>query len=432
MVQSLYSSLPSKPGVYLFLDKDGKVIYVGKAKDLKKRVSSYFTKNDHDLKTKLLVEHIRGVNHIVVLSEVEAFLLESALIKQYKPYYNIKLTDDKSYPYVQISKGESPYISIVRKIALTPEMKKHNDFYGPFVEAGALKVVLKLLRRIFPYQSVRNHAKRKCLYFHLGLCPCVPAIHENLTQYKKNLRSLKQILEGKKETVLKNLIKEREALSAQEKFEEAAIVQSRIDALERLTSPVYEPFKYIENPNAHAVREEEENTSLFEILKKHGVPMESLRRIECYDISNFQGDSATGSMTVFINGSATKSEYRKFKIRRVKGINDFAMHQEVLARRLRHQEWEYPQLLIIDGGKGQVSSAMQVLAHMNIHIPVIGLAKKFETIIIPEKEGAVMKFKEVRVPLSTPALNLMRRIRDEAHRFAITYHRVLRSKKTYS
>lgn len=399
---------------------------MGKAKDLKKRVSSYFTKNDHDLKTKLLVEHIKDVNHIVVLSEIEAFLLESALIKQYRPYYNIKLTDDKSYPFVLISKSDSPYVSIVRK-----KTDKKALYYGPYVDAGALKIVLKLLRKIFPYQSARNHPKRKCLYFHLGLCPCVPAIPENMASYKRNLRSLRQVLEGKKETVLKTLIRERNAYSQREEFEQARGIQYQIEALERLTSPVYEPFKYIENPNAHTQREQEENNSLLELLRSHGVLLEKLSRIECYDISNFQGSSATGSMTVFVDGSATKSEYRKFKIKKVKQINDFAMHQEVLGRRLKHIEWNYPQLIIIDGGKGQVSSAMQVLAHLNIHIPVIGLAKKFETIIIPEKEAGRFVFREVRVPLSTPALNLMRRIRDEAHRFAITYHRVLRSKQTY-
>lgn len=419
----MYLSLPSKPGVYLFQDRNGKVLYVGKAKDLKKRVSSYFTKSAHDAKTTLLVSHVEKIDHIIVLSEVEAFLLESALIKKHKPYYNIKLTDDKSYPYVCITKNDSPSVTIVRQ-----KIDKNANYYGPFTEATALKVVLRLLRKIFPYQSVKNHPKRKCLYFHLGLCPCIPVFPDNLSQYKKNLKNLENVLNGKKEIVLRTLIRERDIFSKEESFEEAKQIQTQIDAIEKITSPAYDPFYYIENPKAHVEREQIENKALQVLLLSYNVPVHTLRRIECYDISNFQGSNATGSMTVVINGSIAKQEYRKFKIKTVHQINDFAMHQEVMSRRLKRTEWEYPDLLIIDGGKGQVSSVMQVLAALHVTIPVIGLAKKFETIIIPEKNAGRFEFHEIRLPLSSPAVNLVRRIRDEAHRFAVSYHRVLRSK----
>jgi len=418
--------LPSKPGVYLFLDKDSKVIYVGKAKDLKKRVSSYFTKSAHDAKTTLLVSHVDKIEHIIVLSEVEAFLLEAALVKKHNPHYNIKLIDDKSYPYVCITKNDSPSVSIVRK-----KTERHAEYYGPFTEAGALKVVLKLLRKIFPYQSVKNHPKRKCLYFHLGLCPCIPVFPENLPTYKKNLKKLEQVLNGKKEIALKSLIFERDEFSKQEKFEEAQNIQNQIASIEKITSPTYDPFYYIQNPKGHIKREEEENRALQELLISYSLPIENLKRIECYDISNFQGVYATGSMTVFIKGSMAKQEYRKFKIKKVHQINDFAMHQEIMGRRLKRTEWEYPDLIIIDGGKGQVSSVMQVLAALQVQIPVIGLAKKFETIIVPERVPGRFEFHEVRLPLSSPAVNLVRRIRDEAHRFAISYHRVLRSKGVF-
>lgn len=419
--------MPSKPGVYLFLDKENKVIYVGKAKDLKKRVSSYFSKSAHDAKTTQLVSHVEKIEHIIVLSEVEAFLLEAALVKKHAPYYNIKLTDDKSYPYVCITHTSSPSVTIVRQ-----KNDRNAQYFGPFTEATALKTVLKLLRKIFPYQSVKNHPKRKCLYFHLGLCPCIPLFPENLSQYKKNLKNLEQVLSGKKEIVLKTLIIDRDEASREERYEDAQKIQFQIASVERITSPSYDPFYYIENPTGHMVKEQEENAALKELLISYNVPLEKLNRIECYDISNFQGAYATGSMTVFINGSMAKQEYRKFKIKKVHQINDFAMHQEIMGRRLRRTEWEYPDLIIIDGGKGQVSSVMQVLAALKVHIPVIGLAKKFETIIVPEKAYGRFEFHEVRLPLSSPAVNLVRRIRDEAHRFAVSYHRTLRSKGVFA
>lgn len=403
------------------------MLYVGKAKNLKKRVSSYFSKSAHDAKTTILISKVKKVEHIIVNSEIEAFLLEAELIKQHKPYYNIKLIDDKSYPYIMVSSEEIPYVSITRK---KTNMKA--TYFGPYPDAGSVKVVLKLLRRIFPYESVRNHTKRKCLYYHLGLCPCVQAVPDNLNQYKKNIRYMKAFLGGKTKTVLDLLLKEQKKSTKEEKFEESAILQKQIDSIKKITQETYDPFIYLAKPDAQIEREKNENLDLKNLLAEFGLNIPVLQRIECYDISNFQGTNATGSMTVFLNGTSTSSEYRKFRIRRPNTPDDFAMHQEVMSRRLKHlEDWGKPDLLIIDGGKGQVSSVMEVLAHLGIHIPVIGLAKKFETIIIPEKEIRGFTFQEVRVPLSRPALNLVRRIRDEAHRFAITYHRKLRSKNTF-
>ncbi|HMS22779.1 MAG TPA: excinuclease ABC subunit UvrC [Candidatus Levybacteria bacterium] len=419
--------MPSKPGVYLFKNNDKKIIYVGKAKDLKKRVSSYFQKSAHDAKTTHLVKAVVAIDHIPVNSEIEAFLLEAELIKKYKPYYNIRFTDDKSYPYIMITTDSSPYVSVVRKKAL-----KNADYFGPYPDAGSVKIVLKILRRIFPFQSVKNHSKRKCLYYHLGLCPCLPADSENSAQYMKNLRNLKRFLGGKTDTVTSTLKKEQKISIKNEEFENASIIQKQIDSIKKITQETFDPFFYLSVPNAQLEREKNENDNLKTLLIQSGVTLSNLERIECYDISNFQGTNATGSMTVFINGSATTSEYRKFKIRKLSTPNDFAMHQEVMARRLKHTEWGTPDLIIVDGGKGQVSSVLQVFAHMGVKFPVIGLAKRFETIIIPEKAGRKIIFNEVRVPLSTPALNLVRRIRDEAHRFAISYHRKLRSKQTFT
>lgn len=400
---------------------------MGKAKNLKKRVSSYFSKSAHDTKTTLLVAEISSIDHITVNSEIEAFLLEAELIKKHKPYYNIKMIDDKSYPYIMISEDAIPYVSITRK-----KTSSKATYFGPYPDAGSVKVVLKLLRRIFPYQSVRNHSKRKCLYHHLGLCPCVQAVPENLVQYKNNLRYMKAFLGGKTKTVLKQLVSAQKNSTKDENFEQSARIQQQIYSINKITQETYDPFVYLAKPNIQLERELKENSDLQKLLSEYSLDIDSLKRIECYDISNFQGTNATGSMTVFIDGTSNTSEYRKFRIRRPNTPDDFAMHQEVMARRLKHlEDWGKPDLLIIDGGKGQVSSVMEVLAHFNMKIPVIGLAKKFETIIIPEKVNREFVFQEVRVPLSRPALNLVRRIRDEAHRFAITYHRKLRSKNAF-
>lgn len=423
MDQSLYLSLPSKPGVYLFEDSEGHVLYVGKAKNLKKRVASYFQKQLLDPKTALLVPQIKNISHIIVNSEIEAFLLEAELIHQHLPYFNIKMIDDKSYPFIMVSKSEIPYVSLVRKKTV-----KNADYFGPYPDAGSVKTVLKLLRKIFPYQSVRAHPKRKCLYFHLGLCPCVQAVPENAEMYKKNISNLKRFLKGSTTQVVKDLESERNTYSDNEAFEKAGIVQQQIDSIKRITQETYDPFTYINQPKAQSMREETENKALFDLLVQNGVSLDNLTRIECFDISNFQGTNATGSMTVLVNGSTDKSQYRKFKIKKLNTPNDFAMHQEMMARRLKHPEWDFPSIFIVDGGKGQVSSVMQVLAHNGVRIPIIGIAKKFETLVIPQKDATGITFTEVRVPLSSPAINLVRRIRDEAHRFAITYHRTLRSK----
>ncbi len=427
MESYLYSSLPSKPGVYLFKNSYKKIIYVGKAKDLKKRVSSYFQKGAHDAKTTHLVKDVVAIDYIAVSSEIEAFLLEAELIKRHKPYYNIRFTDDKSYPYIMVTTDSSPYVSVVRKKSF-----KNADYFGPYPDAGSVKIVLKILRRIFPFQSVKNHSKRKCLYYHLGLCPCLPAASENNAQYMKNLKNLKRFLGGKTDTVISALKREQNICIKNEEFENASTIQKQIDAIHKITQETFDPFFYLSVPNAQSEREKNENDNLKTLLIQSGIALLKLERIECYDISNFQGTNATGSMTVFINGSAATSEYRKFKIRKLSTPNDFAMHQELMARRLKHTEWGTPDLIIVDGGKGQVSSVLQVFAHMGVKYPVIGLAKRFETIIVPEKTGGKIEFNEVRVPLSTPALNLVRRIRDEAHRFAISYHRKLRSKKTFT
>ena len=417
---SLYRSLSTDPGVYLFLNKENEVIYVGKAINLKKRVSSYFTKNDLGEKTRMLVSQINAVKTIKVESEIESLLLEANLIKKYKPKYNIKLTDGKAYPLIRITiKDKYPKVLVARR----PDDPK-SLYYGPFPNTGAMRLVLKTIRRIFPYQSVINHPNRPCLYYHLGLCPC-PSVFED-GHYKKTIRHIIKFLEGKTENVLKDLENERDSSSSNLEFEEAARVQKQIDSIKLITSKFYKPSEYEMNPNLREDIRTQELLELKEELNRNGVGVKNLSRIECYDISNTSGKNATASMVVFKNGEKESASYRRFRIRGFYNgkPNDFAMMQEVIRRRLKHDDWESPDLIVVDGGKGQISSALEALTEEGRIIPLVGLAKREEIIITSD-------FRQIKLPRDSKQLHLVMRIRDEAHRFAITYHKKLRSKNSY-
>lgn len=416
--------LSQRPGIYLFLGRNGDVLYVGKAKNLRKRVASYFA-NYVDLgdKTRSLVSQIKKIKVFTVTSEIEALLLEANYIKKFKPKYNIRLTDGKSYPLIRITiKDKYPKIVIARN-----RNDKSSIYFGPYPNSSALKLVLKLTRRIFPYQSVLNHTKKICLYYHLGLCPC-PYVFDTKDlrkEYRKNIQHIISFLEGRTKKVVGDLEKEKNKLVKKEEFEKANVIQNKINAIHIITDPLYK--KKVDNninPNLEEDLRSSELSELKSILKKNNTQVLDLERIECFDISNILGTNATGSMVVFINGEKDGSKYRKFKIKTIGSPNDFGMIEEVLRRRLSHKEWPMPDLLIVDGGKGQVSSALKVLAMKqfgNLTIPVIGLAKQFETIVTSD-------FKEISLPKESSALKLIMRIRDEAHRFAITYHKKLRSK----
>ncbi|MGH7245478.1 MAG: hypothetical protein ACREGI_00925 [Candidatus Levyibacteriota bacterium] len=395
---------------------------MGKAKSLKDRVSSYFTSKDLYGKTKLLVEQIYRIKIVVVQSELESLILEANLIKKYIPKYNIRLRDGKEYPLIRITGGEFPAVLTARR-----EEDPASTYFGPFPNATAMREVLRYLRRIFPYQSVLNHQKKICLYHHLGLCPCASAIAtlDAKKEYKKTIRHIKEFLRGKTKKVLDFLEKDRNSESKKEHFENANILQQQIDKINIITHPFHKPFEYETNPNLTQDLREIEMEELRIILGQHNVYVSSLKRIECYDISNTQGTNATGSMVVFTNGEKDGANYRKFKIIQKKGPNDFAMMAEVFARRLKHTEWQYPDLFIVDGGKGQISSAKKVLDANSITIPLVGLAKRNEIIITSD-------FREIRLPKKNHALQLVMRIRNEAHRFAITYHKKIRSRITFS
>jgi len=351
-------------------------------------------------------------------------LLEAALIKKYKPKYNIRLVDGKSYPLIRVvSKAEFPAIVTARKMD-----DKKSLYFGPYPSSTSVRLVLKSLRKIFPYQSILNHPKRICLYHHLGLCPCPPLFktNEEKKNYKKTIRHIIGFLEGKSKEEIKKLEEERNNLSKNEEYEKASLVQSQLDAIYYVTQPKHQAFDYQVNPNLREDLRQKEMQDLQKILLENNISINLPKRIECYDNSNIQGTNPVSSMVVLTDGEIDKSQYRKFKIRSVKGPNDFATMQEVLTRRFKHNEWPMPDLLVVDGGKGQVSSAKEALQILNMKqqmpkFTIIGLAKREEIIITSDLH-------EIKLSRKNPALQLIMRIRDEAHRFAITYHRKLRSK----
>ena len=413
--------LPSFPGVYIFLDANGNILYVGKAINLKKRVSSYFAKKNLGEKTHILVSQIAKIRTIEVQSEIESLLLEANLIKKFLPKYNINLKDGKAYPLIKITvKDKYPKVLVARKID-----DPNSLYFGPFPNSGAMRIVLKTVRKIFPFQSVLNHQNKPCLYYHIGLCPC-PEVFKD-PNYQKTIKHIIKFLGGKTKNVIKDLEKERDLFSKDQEFEKASVVQKQIEAIKLITSKFYKPTVYELNPNLREDIRLEELNELQKYLENGGVKIHNLRRIECYDISNTSGKNATASMVVFKDGEKDSASYRKFRIRGSynEKPNDFAMMEEVIERRLKHNEWETPGLIIVDGGKGQVSSALKALAKMQRNIPLIGLAKREETIILPD-------FSEIKLPKDSKQLHLIMRLRDEAHRFAITYHKKIRGKQTYS
>lgn len=417
---SSYRLLSQDPGVYLFLGKQNRILYVGKAKNLRNRVSSYFTSKNLGEKTKNLVFQIEKIKVIEVYSEIESLLLEANLIKKYKPKYNLKLTDDKAYPLIRITiKDKYPKILTARKIENNKDL-----YFGPFPNAGSLRLVLKTTRRIFPYVSVNNHPKKLCFYNHIGLCPCPEVLNDR--HYKTNIKHMVKFLNGKTKSVIKDLGKERNAESKNENFEEASKIQRQIDSINYITTSVIKPFEYELNPNLKVDLRSLEIQTLIMTLSLHGIKLKKLERIECFDISNLSGKNSVGSMVVFENGESIKSLYRRFKIINANGrSNDYLSMNEVIKRRFNHTEWKHPDLIIVDGGKPQVSAAINALLKYKIYIPVIGLAKKEEEIITEN-------FSTIKLSKSSKALHLIMRIRDEAHRFAIMYHRKLRKKESFS
>lgn len=426
-ISSQIKDLPRLPGVYLFRGKTRKAIYIGKAANLAQRIKYYFqTSSKLEPKIKKMVAETTSLEYIPVESEFESLLLEAKLIKEKKPKYNTKWKDDKSFLYILITDEEYPRVLAARK-----SQGLEGTYIGPFPSAVTVRRVLKFLRFIFPYCS-QKFSRRACFYSHLGLChPCPSKIVKRAPEEKKilkkkyllNIRRLKRVLNGQAKRVTFDLKKQMKKAARQESFEEAGKIRDQIEKLEFITSPRVRISSYLENPNFLQDQRLVEINELERVLKPYFGEV-AFSRIECFDISTLFGQQATGSMVVFLEGVEEKSQYRRFRIRKAGKPDDVAMIREVVKRRFSHPEWIFPNLIIIDGGKGQVSGVLEILKKLKLEIPVVGLAKRLEEVVI-SKNG---RFESLRLSASSPALNFLKRIRDEAHRFAIAYHRRLRRK----
>ncbi|HSH18786.1 MAG TPA: excinuclease ABC subunit UvrC [Candidatus Saccharimonadales bacterium] len=449
--------LPREPGVYFHKDAAGEIIYVGKAAVLRNRVRQYFQKSrGRDVKTDALVREIADVDWMVVESEIEALFLEAEMIRRYMPRYNILLRDDKAMAYIRIDyDSDYPTVSTTRR-----PLDDGAKYFGPYPSLTSVRTALKLLRRIFPY-ATRQIAgqKRATLHYHLGLDPGLEEGRTTLEEYRANLRKLMAYIEGKRKTIIRELEQEMKAAAKTQDFEEAAQVRNRLTALQNLNKQViFSDKEFLDISKDHALNE------LVDLLGLKTYP----QRIEGYDISHMSGTDVVASMVVFTNGVSDKAEYRKFKTKKDHN-NDFANMYETLSRRLSEKNiraWGKPSLVLIDGGKGQLDAAIRardeaVCADVKgepgqdgsaatksscRNIPFIGLAKREEQIVI-HKEKSNMRLNTaalhkiggfstesedyilVNLPHNTNLVKLLQRIRDESHRFAVSYHSVLAQKR---
>ncbi|HSW75057.1 MAG TPA: excinuclease ABC subunit UvrC [Candidatus Saccharimonadales bacterium] len=453
--------LPASPGVYFHKDASGTIIYVGKAARLTNRVRQYFQKSRaRDPKTDALVAEIVDTDWMVVDSEIEALFLEAEMIRRYMPRYNILLRDDKSLSYIRIDyDSDYPTVTTTRR-----PLDDGARYFGPYLSTTSIRAALKGLRRAFPFATKRTPGqKRATLFYHLGLDPGLEEGRTSLEEYRANLRKLIAVIEGRRVSIERELEKDMQAKAKAQDFEAAATLRNQLNALRNLTRQViFSDKEFLDISKDHALGE------LVDLLSLPKFPA----RIEGYDISHMQGTDVVASMVVFSNGASDKSEYRKFKTK-TNHNNDFYNMNETLKRRLtlkgpsfksatalkgpsfkndKNAGWKLklPDLVLIDGGKGQLDAAIQARDEAGCgHIPFVGLAKREEQIVISRQRSnvtlntAVLQklggyatesddFILVNVPHSTNLIKLLQRIRDESHRFAVSYHSVLKEKRTTS
>jgi len=542
-------SIPNNPGVYFFKNKDDDIIYIGKAKNLKNRVRSYFNKNNQDTKTGVMVSNARNIEYLVVGDEVEAIITEANMIKQYKPRYNVFLKDDKTFPYIIITNEPYPRVEIIRKKNLH---KDGNIYFGPYTDVSYLREVVKVLHRVFPIRtcsyfidkhSIKDKKVQVCLDYHIKKCqgPCEGLVSNK--EYRDMIESVVQFLKGRNKDIKNKIESMMKYASMTLNYEEAARLRDQLVALEsfykkqkkvahdfnnrdilhvstkdtygigfvmrirnsfligrekfnlKITNDSFENLinmfliQYYNStfdiPAEIVIDASLENTKALEdwLTSKKGKKVKILRplkgdkkkmlnlciknsdmiikdlvikkirrkeyipkvlselqevlsmpvlpkRIEAFDNSNIQGKNPVAGMVCFINGKPLKKEYRKFNIKSVKGIDDFESMREVVFRRYSRQIKEnvpLPDLILIDGGKGQLSAAKSSLDKLGLgYISVIGLAKKLEEVFLPNSSN------HQNISKTSPALYLLRKIRDEVHRYAITFHREQRGKDALS
>jgi len=427
------SSFPKSPGVYLMKDSEGRVLYVGKANDLRGRVSSYFQNSADLLKTRgpdiaRMAAMVEDVDFLDCETEVDALLQENRLIKDIQPPFNVRLKDDKSFPYIEITTGDDfPAVFVTR----SPRVKG-TKLYGPFTSAAGVRDAVNALQRVFKFRTCELDIRedddqrrffRPCLLHAIDQCtaPCANLIGRE--DYRKDIDRLKRFLASKRSVVLRQMAREMEAASAEQRFEEAAVLRDRIKAFQSLslagdTGTDVQPEVFHIDPR-------EGLQKLADLLELESPP----RSLECVDIANLQGAESVGALVCFIDGKPFKPGYKRFRIQTVEGQDDYAMIAEVIRRRYRYAaggEELYPDVILIDGGLGQLHAALDAFGEMDIKPPmVLSLAKREEEIYIQARS------RPVRLQRNNPALRLLQHARDEAHRFAQHYHHILRRKKTF-
>jgi excinuclease ABC subunit C len=434
-IKDKLKELPKSAGVYFHKDKTGETIYIGKAAVLRNRVRQYFQKSRRrDPKTEALVAEIADVEWIEVETELDALFLEAEMIRRYLPRYNILLRDDKSLLYVRIdSKSDYPTLTYTRR-----PLDDGAEYFGPFLQAYALKKALRLLRRIFPYATTRSQATMGSkLYEQIGLDPGLATGKTSLEEYRKNLRRLMSYLRGNRVAIIREIEEEMKMAANKQDFERAAALRNKLYELKSLRKQiVFSDREFMD------ISKDKGLQGLSDVLG-----IEVPKRIEGFDISHMSGTDTVASMVVFSSGIPEKAAYRKFKMR-LKGNNDFAHMHEALHRRLspkNNKQWGLPNLILIDGGKGQLAAATKARNERGLSIPMIGLAKREEEIVIQVEESNVncdliakmhqqiggtltqtTDFWVLRLPEANDIVKLLQRIRDESHRFAVSYHTVLK------
>jgi len=423
--------LPKSPGVYLYKNAKGKVIYVGKAAMLKNRVKQYFQRSRlRDQKTDALVADVRDVDWITVETELDALFLEAELVRRYLPQYNIALRDDRSSTFIRIDiKSDHPTVTLSRM-----PVDDNADYYGPYYSTRQVNKALHYLRRIFPFSTHKDSIpKRVCLQYQIGLCPGLETNKTSIEDYRANLKKLISYIKGNRKVVIKEVEKQMKQAAKAKKFERATKLRNQLFALKGLSKQIV--FGDKENLD---ISKDEGLNELTQLLGLKKAPY----MIEGYDISHMSGTDNVASMVVFKNGVPSKSNYRKFKMK-LKGNNDFAHMNETLTRRLkplRIQQWGKPNLILIDGGKGQLDAAIKVRDEAGLKIPMIGLAKREEEIIVSVSDETIKidkskvtkesgRFYIVLLPKEAHAVKLLQRVRDESHRFAVSYHTVLKRQR---
>jgi len=406
-------------GVYIF-KKGRKVIYIGKSINIKARLLSHLENAKKDLKDKKICENSDSIEYINTNFEFNALLLESKLINKYKPPYNIRWKDNKSYLYIKITNDVYyPKIFITRY-----ENEKNNIYFGPFPSVKTTEQLLSQIRKIFPFCTQKKITNKRCFYSKIGLCyPCPNIINtikddnkknELIKEYKKNIFYVKKILEGKNESIEQVLYKQISAFSVLRNYEKAIFYRNKLFLFQKLIrQQIYSDIEKGFNQN-NLIR-------LKLLLIKYFPNIKSLNRIECYDISNISYQYPTGSMIVATNGNINKSLYRKFKLKRKELKSDIEMLQEIIDRRLK-QNWPIPDLIIVDGGIPQINATLKSIRKNKKNIPIIGIAKHPNRIILGS-----FGYPNLKVKINNPGFNLILHLRDESHRFAKKYHLYLRN-----